>query len=147
MGQGGGAESEESMTSQQKKESLLKYREAIREAERLENEMRRWRSRAEKVTMALKMTPSGSPGSRSLEDAVDRIDALAVQLGAAQRRAVDLRRHIEVSIAQVEDGRLRELLRHRYIDGDTWESIAVKMDYSYMHVCRLHGDALAALKM
>ena len=29
MGQGGG---EESMTSQQKKESLLKYREAIREA-------------------------------------------------------------------------------------------------------------------
>ena len=134
MGQGGGAESEESMTSQQKKESLLKYREAIREAERLENEMRRWRSRAEKVTMALKMTPSGSPGSRSLE-------------GAAQRRAVDLRRHIEVSIAQVEDGRLRELLRHRYIDGDTWESIAVKMDYSYMHVCRLHGDALAALKM
>lgn len=144
MGQGGG---EECMTSQQKKESLLKYREAIREAERLENEMRRWRSRAEKVTAALKMTPSGGPGSRSLEDAVDCIDALAVQLGAAQRRAVDLRRGIEAAINQVEDGRLRELLRRRYIDGDTWESIAVKMDYSYMHVCRLHGDALAAMKM
>lgn len=146
MGQGG-EEREESMTSQKKKESLLKYREAIREAERLEDEMHRWRSRAENVTTALKMTPSGGPGSRSLEDAVDHIDALAVQLGAAQRRAVDLRRHIEVSIAQVEDGRLRELLRRRYIDGDTWESIAVQMDYSYMHVCRLHGDALAALKM
>ena len=143
MGQGGG---EESMTSQQKKESLLKYREAIREAERLENEMRRWRSRAEKVTAALKMTPSGGPGSRSLEDAVDCIDALAVQLGAAQRRAVDLRRGIEAAINQVEDGRLRELLRRRYINGDTWEKVAAAMGYQYRWVLALHARAISEIK-
>lgn len=45
-------------------------------------------------------------------------------------------------INQVEDPRLRGILLLRYISFLSWEEIAVQMSYSYMHVCRLHGDAL-----
>lgn len=47
-------------------------------------------------------------------------------------------------IDQVKDDRLREVLLLRYVSIMSWEEIAVSMSYSYMHVCRLHGDALAA---
>ena len=134
------------MSNQEKKEALLKYRDAVREAERLENEIRRWYSRAEKMTAVVKLTPAGGPGSRSLEDAVEHIDALAEQLGGMHREAVELRRGIEGAIARVEDRRLRELLRRRYIDGEKWVQIAVNMGMDDIRwVYRLHGKALNAL--
>lgn len=40
----------------------------------------------------------------------------------------------------------RALLRYRYIEGMTWEQVAVKMNYSWRQVHRLHGDALQQLK-
>lgn len=48
-------------------------------------------------------------------------------------------------IAQLSDGRYREILRLRYLSGKTFEQIAVEMNYSWRHVCTLHGRAL--LKM
>ena len=57
------------------------------------------------------------------------------------------RREIGAAIDTVPDARLQELLRLRYIEGMTWERVAVQIDYSYMQVCRLHGKALSQLKM
>lgn len=50
------------------------------------------------------------------------------------------------AVSQVQDASLRELLMLRYVSIMTWEQIAVTMDLSYRHVCRLHGDALEAVK-
>ena len=60
---------------------------------------------------------------------------------------VDIRKDIEAVINTVQDLTLRTLLRYRYIDGLTWEQIAVTMNYCYMQVCRMHGMALNELKM
>ena len=135
------------MNNQDKKEELLKYQEAVREAERLEREILRWYARAEKMTAVVRLTPAGGPGGRSLEDAVGQIEALAARLGETHRETVELRRRIEDAVVRVEDGRLRELLRRRYIDGDTWEGIAVKMGMSYQWVCHLHGAALEEIQL
>jgi len=44
---------------------------------------------------------------------------------------------------KIEDIRCKELLTYRYLCGDTWEQVADKMNYSYVHiVTRLHPKAL-----
>ena len=40
----------------------------------------------------------------------------------------------------------RTLLYERYINGKTWEQIAVDMNYSYRGVTKMHGRALQAVK-
>ena len=46
------------------------------------------------------------------------------------------------AIDKVEDYRLHDLLVNRYINFYTWEKIAEDMDYSVVHIYRLHGQAL-----
>lgn len=130
------------MNNQKKKKMLLKYQTAVREADRLEEEIQRWRSIAERTTGFMKLVPAGSDAGRSLETAVEQINELAGQLGKRRQAAVQLRQTVETAIDGVEDEQLRDLLRMRYIDDITWEQIAVTMDKSYRWACKLHGDAL-----
>ena len=51
------------------------------------------------------------------------------------------------AIELVNDSTLRKLLIKRYLQFKTWEQIAVEMNYSYMHITRLHGKALQEIKM
>lgn len=50
-------------------------------------------------------------------------------------------------IESVEDDRERQLLQYRYIDGLSWEQVAVTMGYGWRHVHKLHSKALIKLKM
>ena len=48
---------------------------------------------------------------------------------------------------KVEDPTRRNLLIYRYLDFETWESIAVMMNYSYVHVVHnLHPKAIEKIK-
>lgn len=135
------------MTNQEKKEILQQYRLAEMEEQLLEHEIERWRSRAEKVTPGYSKAPAGGGDGRSLEHTLERLGELAGELTHQWDKMVRLRREIGAAIDTVPDARLRELLRLRYIEGMTWERVAVQMGYSYMQVCRLHGKALTQVKM
>lgn len=135
------------MTSQEKKEILLQYRRVVREVQDLETEIQRWRSRAEQMTAGYGPTPSGGGDGRSLEHTVAHIDDLTRQLDQRLDRLVTLRREIGRAIDSVPDARLRELLRLRYIEGLSFEQIAVRMNYSWRQVIRLHGAALSQVVM
>lgn len=131
------------MTSQEKKEILLQYRVAEREEKRLEVEIQRWRSRAEKMTSGYGGTPSGGGDGRSLENTMAHIDDLTRQLAQRLDRLVTLRQKIVTAIDSVPDPKQRELLRLRYIDGLTWGKLAVVMGYDDLRwIYRLHGRAL-----
>lgn len=133
------------MTNQEKKEALQQYLSAGREEERLEREIQRWRSRAEKMTAGYSRASGGTGDDRSLEQTVARIDELTRQLTCQREELVSLRRSIGAAIDAVPEARLRELLRLRYIDGMSFEQIAVKMNYCWRQVLRLHGRALSAV--
>lgn len=135
------------MTNQEKKEFLQQYRLAEMEEQRLEHEIERWRSRAEKVTPGYSKAPAGGGDGRSLEHTLEHLGELAQELTDQRDKLIRLRREIGAAIDTVPDTRLRELLRLRYIEGMTWERVAVQMGYSYMQVCRLHGKALSQIKM
>ena len=53
---------------------------------------------------------------------------------------------IEETIGKVGDMSLQEVLRGRYIEGKTFELLAVELHYSYRHTTRLHGEALIEIE-
>lgn len=52
---------------------------------------------------------------------------------------------IETAIDKLEP-KQRTLLRHRYIEGMTWEEVCICMGYSWRQTHRLHADALEQLR-
>lgn len=74
-----------------------------------------------------------------------------VALGEKINRRVDELLRVKAEILSVieraEDGTLRQLLMERYINGKTWEKVAVDMNYSYSNIIhRLHPAALRAVQ-
>lgn len=53
---------------------------------------------------------------------------------------------IEETLGCVEDATLHGLLHRRYIEGKTFELIAVEMNYTYRHIINLHGAALEVVQ-
>lgn len=82
----------------------------------------------------------------------DRVDDLITRQTELLNKYKALERDLSKAILEVEDAisslspRERDLMRLYYIDGLTWEMVAVEMHYTWRHVHRIHGDALEALK-
>lgn len=55
---------------------------------------------------------------------------------------IDLKAEILNTIMQLDDRRQRLVLMEYYVEMKTWEQVAVDLNYSYMHITRLHGYAL-----
>ena len=64
------------------------------------------------------------------------------ELNNAVAEMVRCRKTAEKLISSVEDRTQREVLTRRYIIGQRWEDIAVRMNYSLPRVYQLHGAAL-----
>nr|DAZ81212.1 MAG TPA: Protein of unknown function (DUF722) [Caudoviricetes sp.] len=96
---------------------------------------------------------SGSSDGAHSSTPRDRIGEITARIVDLEReinedidRSIDLQREIRAAISAVSDERLRHLLELKYINCLTLEEIAVRMDYSYKQVCRLHGQALIQIR-
>lgn len=133
------------MTNGEKKSILCEYQAIERRILRLMEEKARWMAKATAVTPAYSDMPKGA-GRDKIQNAVERIWAIEKRLDQEIDMQADLRGRIEVAVCRIQDGKLRDLMRYRYIDGLTWEQIAVTMNFSYQWVCKLHGDALEKIE-
>ena len=96
--------------------------------------------------VTLSTTPKGGsmPGS-ALENAVVRLTSLRDQY----KHKVEV---LTAELAEIEEAidtlrpRERQLLRLYYVEGMTWEQVAVVMGYSWRQVHRIHGEALRQLE-
>lgn len=132
------------MTTEEVKTWLRSYRYLKNEAERLEEELAYWRSKAEKMTRELSGMPSGSGGRDKVPACVEKIWELERELSAKLAGMVEQRQAIERAIEALPD-KQKQLMRYRYIDGMKWESIAEKMNRTTRWVEILHGRALQIL--
>ena len=131
------------MTNQEKKELLNGYIKANKRFDRISDTMLEVMSYATKITPLLSDMPKGGNGSgNKIERAIECLDSLAGDLEEQAVRMRESMKQVQSAIQTVPDETLQLLLELRYINGYTWEQIAVKMDYSYVHICRLHGAAL-----
>ena len=91
-------------------------------------------------------THSSTPRDR-IGEITARIVDLEREINEDIDRSIDLQREIRAAIATVPEVRLRTLLEYKYINLLTLDETAVRMNYSYPQICRLHGRALQAVKM
>lgn len=132
--------------NQKKIEWLSRFRKSEQEVSRLYGELERWNSKAEKVTQRVSPMPPGAKGGDKVQNCVEIISAVKKNINQEIVNQCHVRNDITAAIESVPDGTLRLLLELRYIDGMTFEQIAVQMHYAFRHITRLHGQALHVLE-
>lgn len=127
--------------NERKKNFLRKYKESVLREKVILEEIQRLRMD--------KMFPSvindGMPHSSECRDLSDYVVLLDKQIDNLKKERLERMKiyaDIEERIREMEDETEKEILRLKYIKGNSFEKIAVKLNYSYRHVTRLHGDAL-----
>ena len=142
------ANPEVEVTSRDKIKYLKRYINLDREIERKLEEVARLRSKLTRVTEVFTAEPKGG-GSiyGKTEEILAKIVDLEKEIDADVDRLISIRDNIKAIIEAVEDDRERLLLQYRYLDGWTFEKIAVEMNYSWRQIHRLHSRALTNVKM
>lgn len=125
-----------------KKEFLNQYRNAEREIAIKMDEIIRLREMATKVTQVL--TPDKVKGGMEnrREESIAKIVDMEKEIGASIDDLKKIREQVERAINAIPNANQRDVLRLRYLNGKTWEQIAVQLEFSYQWVCKLHGRAL-----
>lgn len=125
------------------KEYLRQYLTAYHEAQRIGADIARLRIRyAHPAAITYSDMPKAFNSEHDLSDYMAMVDDLERKLNRKMNECIRLEVRIRSDIDRLPDGKERELLRLRYIDGYTWEQIASQMGYALRHVHRIHGSAL-----
>lgn len=130
------------MTNAQKKKILNSYRAIDRQIRELEARSVIIRDDYMLRSPSLDGMPKGS-GSHDLADYIECIDESYKkirELIKAKYAALDM---ITEEIEKLPKESEKLLLRLRYIEGYTFERVAVEMSYSWRHTLRIHSDALS----
>jgi hypothetical protein len=124
------------------KEYLRQYKLMTARIRDREHDLAELREERESISINL----DGMPHGTSLSDKTAR---LAAQLADAEEEIIELRSEawsirmeIVRTLNRIQTPEYNTLLYLRYIEGKTWEQIAVEMHYTFRHTTRLHGDAL-----
>ena len=136
------------MSNKDKIKYLKRYINLDREIERKLEEVARLRSKLTRVTEVYSTEPRGGGTIYGkTEEILAKIVDMEKEIDADVDRLISIRDNIKAIIEAVEDDRERLLLQYRYLDGRTFEEIAVQMHYSWRQIHRLHSKALTNLKM
>lgn len=129
------------------KEYLQRYREANREIDAKLIQAHALRDMATQTTSSL----DGDHVQGGDCDKVGRIVSKIVDIEHSVDESIDelqlIKAEVEGTIDAVDNPRLRNLLRYRYISGLTFEDISVRTDRCWRQTIRLHGYALQAVEI
>lgn len=132
--------------NEQKKEYLKSYRRAIKREQDILDEIQRLRLDKMFPSVLNDGMPHGSNHS-DLSDYAAILDEQIEFLKEERLERVRCYQKIERQIRQMENEDEQEVLRLRYIKGLKWEEVALKMNYSWKQVHRIHSSALKSFKM
>ena len=99
------------------------------------------------VTGTLSDMPRSGNRSNVIEDGIVNINEIEQTINQDIDRLVNLRTEIENKIDTIDDLKLRELMKCRYLDCKTWEEIAYKNGYTWRNVYYQHEKALDLIKI
>ena len=85
--------------------------------------------------------------SYKLEYCTQKIIELQKELGTAMADLVDVKCAITRAIHKIGNYDYEDLLVKRYVFGEPWEKIATDLGYDLRYVHKLHGRALAEIKI
>lgn len=130
------------MTIEEKKARLNRYLDLWADIEIKQQEIETLRSRAEKITNAISPLP-GSGNKKDFTVTVDRIISIQEQIDEKVQQACKEREYIGRLIDTVKSPLHRRVLQRKYINGDTFEQIAVYENKNYKYITYvIHPQAL-----
>lgn len=130
-----------------KMQYLMRYIDSKRRARAILNEIRNLEDLATKVTVTFNDMPGGGGADDQLGAIVSHIIDLKADMVTQAKTMKAEQQIVQAVIDAVDDPDQRHLLRLRYINGYKWERVAVEMNYSFRHTLRIHGAALAAVRI
>jgi len=103
---------------------------------------------ATKATSTLTGMPKNpNRATSTMADAIGKIIDLQAEINRDIDRLVDLKREIVGVIKTVDNMECQTLLEKRYLCFETWEQIAVDMDYTVRNIYNLHSLALQQINI
>lgn len=126
------------MTPKEAKEYLMQYRESLERTREITEHLSDLRAIAENLRNERGQRVALDAAVANLVDAQDRA-------ASELNRLCALRGEILGTIDSVPKV-YRPVLIERYVNGKTWEQVAVDLNYSYRGITKLHGRALLAVK-
>lgn len=121
---------------------LNQYKYLNKEIDRKIKSLEDWRSKIYNITGTISDMPRNPNRSNIIENGVASIDEIETDINKDIDNLLNLRNEIENKIESVEDLKLRELLKCRYLDCKYFEEIAYRKGCSIRHVYRMHENAL-----
>ena len=132
--------------NERKKEYLKGYIYFVRKAQRLKEQIEELRSQQMFPSVNLDGMPQGNAHS-DLSGYMAKLDALILQLEAEKETAIQKYNEIYNQVQLMQDETEKEVLERRYLLGDSWWRIAVKMNYAESNIYKIHGAALLHFQM
>lgn len=129
------------MDNKEKCRYLNQYRIMHIEIDQITKELQRWQDLATRISPSYSDMPHGG-GSDKVQTAAVEVAELTDKLNQKLHQAIMVQENIKKLLESLDDIKLRQLISYRYINGMRWEEIAVRMDFNYRWVLRLHRKAL-----
>lgn len=126
---------------------LSQYQYLNKEIDRKIESLEFWRNKILNITGTLSDMPKSNKRSDTIADGIATINDIEKTINQEIDELIELRKEIEDKINAVDDPKLRELLKCRYLDCKSWEEIAYKNNITWRHVYRLHEKALDEIKI
>ena len=128
------------------KERLRSYRTLAQEKKQLEHQIEAIEAALYRPKIAkYKPSQGKASGGNTTEDLaakhLELLDLYQDKLAGLAKEQLAIEQALD-SLPSKE----RTLLRHKYLEGLTWEEVCVAMHYSWMQVHRIHSRALETLR-
>lgn len=133
------------MTVQEARKELRSYLQHVEIRERRGRRVEELRAWLYRCPISKYGHEVGSLNPYRREELIDKLDKMERKYVAAVEKSVNLLAMIEEKVERLE-GRHYTVLRKKYIEGLSYEQIAVDMHYTYEHVRKLEGQGVEFYK-
>ena len=135
------------MDYQEKVAFLRQYRDSVNREKMLEEELAELRSRAEGLTLALNGIPGTPSDGSALPRAVEKLMDAQSRLHDQVSECFTIRSQVVQAIGTVKDEKQQNVLRRRYILGQSFTQIADEMHLVTRRVYQLHKIGVNSLRL
>lgn len=128
------------------KQTLYEYRPALRHTQRCFRELSDARDAGVRSPSFNGFSRTPGIGSSSVELQVEKIEMLERKAASAREKTLDLAEQIEDMIDALDDHNQKAVIRLHYLNGYTWQEVALILHFTDRNVRRIHGKAIEELE-
>ena len=129
------------------KNELKEYRAVANEIEIIKEKLEYLEEKKTSVkSQVISDMPRSSSENERLSTLLAEIEEVTELYNEKMSRLIKSQFKIENTIDILDDATERNLMRLKYLDGFTWEEVAVEMGYSWQHIHRIHNKILKKIR-